>query len=70
MGSDPRLELLTVPEAAAELKIHANTAYRLVKAGSPRFPTAIKVGGQWRVPRFQLNRFIAGDAELPESVAS
>ena len=61
---DPRLELLTVPEAAAELKIHPNTGYRLVKAGSPRFPTAIRVGGQWRVPRFQLDRFIAGESRV------
>lgn len=59
--TDPRLELLTIPQAAAELRIHTNTAYRLVKAGSPRFPQAIRVGGQWRVPRFQLDRFIAGD---------
>jgi excisionase family DNA binding protein len=69
-GADPRLELLTIPATAAELGIHANTAYRLVKAGSPRFPTAIRVGSQWRVPRFQLDRFIAGGADLSESVAS
>lgn len=68
MSADPRLELLTIPETAAELGIHPNTAYRLAKAMSSRFPKAIKVGGQWRVPRFQLEQFITGGA--PESVAS
>ncbi len=61
-GGDPRL--LTIPEAAVELRIHPNTAYRLVKAGSTRFPAAIKVGGQWRVPQYQLDLFITGSPSL------
>lgn len=68
MSADPRLELLKIPAVAAELDIHPNTAYRLVKAGSPRFPKAIKVGGQWRVPRYQLDRFVAGETDEPRSV--
>lgn len=68
MSADPRLELLTIPEAAAELKIHPNTAYRLANARSPRFPRAIKVGAQWRVPRYQLDLFITDGAA--QSVAS
>lgn len=58
MTSD--LRLLTVPEVAAALGIGESTAYRLV-GRSPNFPKAVKVGGQWRIPQAQLDRFIAGD---------
>lgn len=59
---DPRLELLTVAEVATALGIGESTAYRLV-GKSPNFPKAVKVGGQWRIPRVQLERFVLGDTD-------
>ncbi|MEI7705714.1 MAG: helix-turn-helix domain-containing protein [Deltaproteobacteria bacterium] len=40
---------LTVDEAAALLRIHPKTAYRLALRG--RLPGALRVGGHWRVSR-------------------
>lgn len=38
---------LTLAEAAARLRIHRNTAERLVRSGEL---AAVRVGRQWRIP--------------------
>jgi len=53
-GVLPRL--LTIREVADILRIHARTAYRLVKDGSLG---AIRVGTQWRVTEDALHEYVA-----------
>jgi len=53
-GVLPRL--LTIQEVADILRIHARTAYRLVKDGSIG---AIRVGTQWRVTEDALHEYVA-----------
>lgn len=53
-GLLPRL--LTIREVADILRIHARTAYRLVKDGSI---AAIRVGTQWRVTEDALHDYVA-----------
>ncbi len=48
--------LLTIKEVADILRIHARTAYRLVKDGSLG---AIRVGTQWRVTEDALHEYVA-----------
>ena len=50
-------EILTVNEAAAYLKLHPKTVYRLVKKGE--IP-AQRVGGAWRLYRARLRRWMEG----------
>lgn len=49
-------KLLTIREVADILRIHARTAYRLVKDGSI---AAIRVGTQWRVTEDALHEYVA-----------
>ena len=53
-GLLPRL--LTIREVADILRIHARTAYRLVKDGNI---AAIRVGTQWRVTEDALHDYVA-----------
>lgn len=53
-GILPRL--LTIREVADILRIHARTAYRLVKDGNIQ---AIRVGTQWRVTEDALHDYVA-----------
>jgi excisionase family DNA binding protein len=53
-GAMPRL--LTIQEVADILRIHARTAYRLVKDGTL---AAIRVGTQWRVTEDALHEYVA-----------
>ena len=46
---------LTVPEAAATLRIGRNTAYELVRCGKLR---SIKVGHQLRIPKAALQEYL------------
>jgi DNA binding domain, excisionase family len=48
--------LLTIREVAEVLRIHARTAYRLVKDGHL---AAIRVGTQWRVTEEALHNYVA-----------
>lgn len=48
--------LLTIREVAEVLRIHARTAYRLVKDGHI---SAIRVGTQWRVSESALHDYVA-----------
>jgi len=49
------MELLTISEAAALLRIHRKTMYKLVKSGEIY---AVRLGGQWRIPREEIENKI------------
>lgn len=49
--------LASVPEAAAVLGIHSDTAYELLRRGEFPVPT-VKVGRSIKVPRLPLMRFV------------
>jgi excisionase family DNA binding protein len=53
-------ELLTLPELASYLRVGMRTAYKLASTGAV---PAVKVGGQWRIPRAEL------DAQLSKRAA-
>lgn len=53
--------LLTVPEAASELRVHRMTVYRLLEEGKLR---AVRVRAALRIPRAELEKFIAD--QLPQ----
>jgi excisionase family DNA binding protein len=50
-------EVLTVPEAAAYLRVHEQTVYELLREGRLR---GVKVGRSWRIHRTTLEAFIKG----------
>lgn len=53
------IEVLTLVEAAAMLRIAVVTAKRLARAGD--LPGAVKIGDQWRVNRATLERHLNGE---------
>jgi excisionase family DNA binding protein len=58
-------DLITVAEFMAALRVSRSTALRWIDAGevqSARLP-----GGNYRIPRSELNRLLAGLAEPPAS---
>ena len=63
MSTTPqRPELLTVRELAQYLRVSKWTAYQLAVDGQV---PATKVGGQWRIPRAQLERQLSGSEPAP-----
>jgi excisionase family DNA binding protein len=56
-------QLLSPAEVAVELRISAPTVYRLIS--SKQIP-AMRIGGQLRVDRDALTRFLHGESEGPE----
>ena len=48
-------ELLTVSEVAATLRVHPNTAYRLLRTGSI---AAVRVGRKVRASRAAIEEFV------------
>ena len=52
-------DLISVPDAAARLGLHADTLYRLCRNG--QFPPAIQIGKRWRVSVPKLERYLHGD---------
>jgi len=58
--SSPPVELLTVPEAAAALRCHKASVFRLLAAGDL---TRVKVGARTLVPRSSLDEFLATNTE-------
>jgi excisionase family DNA binding protein len=52
--------LLSVRDVAAHLRVSRATAYRLIHAGE--LP-AVRVGGQLRVDRDELNNYIYGEEQ-------
>ena len=61
-GKDLRAatDLLSIPETARRIGLHADTLYRLCRTG--QFPPAIQIGGRWRVSVPRLARYLHGDA--------
>lgn len=53
-------DLISVPDAAIRLGLHADTLYRLCRTG--RFPPAIQIGARWRVSLPKLERYLHGDS--------
>ena len=62
-------DLLTVTEAARVLRISRTTAYRLVRlyfaTGGREGIPAVRVGGQLRVPRAELEKLIGRPVRWP-----
>jgi excisionase family DNA binding protein len=57
MSTVKQPEFLTLGELALYLRVSRTTAYQLVTTG--KVP-AVKVGGQWRIPRMELERQLSG----------
>ncbi|MGP8063342.1 MAG: helix-turn-helix domain-containing protein [Acidimicrobiales bacterium] len=51
-------DLISVPEAARHLGLHAETLYRLCRRG--QFSPAIQIGKRWRVSVPRLERYLHG----------
>lgn len=54
--TEQKPELLTLRELAEYLRVSLRTAYQLASDGAV---PAVKVGGQWRIPRAELERRLA-----------
>ena len=52
-------DLLSVPEVAPQLDMHADTLYRLCRTG--QFPPAIQIGSRWFISRPRLDRYLHGE---------
>jgi excisionase family DNA binding protein len=59
-------EFLTVRELAAYLRVSVRTAYQLVYDGAV---PAARVGGQYRIPRAQLDERLAQTMREPGSLS-
>jgi len=61
------VDLLSIPETARRIGVHADTLYRLCRTG--QFPPAIQIGRVWRVSVPRLDRYLHGDGtgSYPES---
>ena len=57
MHTTAQPQLLTLTELAAYLRVSMRTAYLLAANGDV---PAVKVGGQWRIPRAALEQQLAG----------
>ena len=62
MSTTERRHFLTVDELADYLRVSRASAYRLVQGG--KVPH-VRVGGQWRIPRAELERQLAEQAGKP-----
>jgi excisionase family DNA binding protein len=54
-------DLISIPEAARRIGLHADTLYRLCRTG--RFPPALQIGARWRVSVPRLERYLHGEAD-------
>jgi len=61
-GEGGGTDLISVPEAARRIGLHADTLYRLCRTG--RFSPAIQIGSRWRVSVPKLERYLHGDDDL------
>ena len=57
--TDGSVDLLSIPETARRIGVHADTLYRLCRTG--QFPPAIQIGRGWRVSVPRLVRYLHGD---------
>ena len=56
-------DLISIPEAARRLGLHAETVYRLCRRGE--FSPAIQIGRRWRVSVPRLERYLHGGDQNP-----
>jgi len=63
-------DLISIPEAALRIGLHADTLYRLCRRG--QFPPAIQIGRRWRVSVPRLERYLHAESQegLPDSKTS
>lgn len=52
-------DLISIPEAARRVGLHADTVYRLCRTG--QFPPALQIGSRWRVSVPRLERYLHGE---------
>jgi excisionase family DNA binding protein len=57
-------DLISVPETARRIGLHADTLYRLCRTG--QFSPAIHIGGRWRVSVPRLERYLHGGGSNPD----
>ena len=55
--------LISVPEAARRIGLHADTLYRLCRTDC--FPPALQIGSRWRVSVPRLERYLHGEGQAP-----
>jgi excisionase family DNA binding protein len=58
-GGRPLANLISVPEAARRVGLHADTLYRLCRTG--QFSPAIQIGSRWRVSVPKLEQYLHGE---------
>jgi predicted DNA-binding transcriptional regulator AlpA len=51
-------DLISIPETARRIGLHADTLYRLCRTG--QFSPAIHIGGRWKVSVPRLERYLHG----------
>ena len=59
----PAPDLISIPETARRIGLHADTLYRLCRTG--KFSPAIQIGGRWRVSVPRLERYLHGEDTHP-----
>ena len=59
----PAPDLISIPETARRIGLHADTLYRLCRTG--QFSPAIQIGGRWRVSVPRLERYLHGENTHP-----
>jgi predicted DNA-binding transcriptional regulator AlpA len=59
----PAPDLISIPETARRIGLHADTLYRLCRMG--QFSPAIHIGGRWRVSVPRLERYLHGEDGRP-----
>jgi excisionase family DNA binding protein len=57
-------DLISVPETARRIGLHADTLYRLCRTG--RFSPAIHIGGRWRVSVPRLERYLHDEDSMSD----
>jgi len=57
-AEQPGADLISIPETARRIGLHADTLYRLCRTG--QFSPAIHIGGRWRVSVPRLERYLHG----------
>lgn len=60
MNAATAQRLLTLCELAGHLRVHENTARRLIAKGE--FPTAFKIERDWRIPVADVNAWMTARA--------
>ncbi len=59
----PAPDLISIPETARRIGLHADTLYRLCRTG--QFSPAIQIGGKWTVSVPRLERYLHGEDSHP-----